>query len=189
MAGQIVPAVAFSTGLAGLRRRVASDAGRRAITAAALVAIVAGAVVDLRAYRPTAIAAEIPPAFDVLRDDPQPSAVIELPVGLPTGGMANLSSRYMFYQTYHRKLLMEGTLARMPAGATRLLARHFGSLAEVPYVKYVVIHRDLQEVSREASLAQIAEVDALLATEGTLVRKDGPLEVWVAKTFRPESVR
>jgi hypothetical protein len=68
---------------------------------------------------------------------------MELPVGLPTGGMANLSSRYMFYQTHHRKFLMEGTLARLPAGALRLLSRHFKSLADVPYVKYVVIHRDL----------------------------------------------
>jgi hypothetical protein len=84
---------------------------------------------------------------------------------------------------------MEGTLARLPAGALRLLSRHFKSLADVPYVKYVVIHRDLLDVSRSAALAQIAEVDALLATEGTLLRREGPLELWEAKTFRPEAVR
>jgi hypothetical protein len=189
MVAHLLAGVAVGIGLAGLRRRVASDGARHAITAVALAAIVAGAALDLRNYAPTAIAAEVPPIFEVLARDPQPSAVMELPVGLPTGGMANLSSRYMFYQTHHRKFLMEGTLARLPAGALRLLSRHFKSLADVPYVKYVVIHRDLLDVSRSAALAQVAEVDALLATEGTLLRREGPLELWETKTFRPEAVR
>lgn len=189
MVGHVLFAVALAIGLAGARRRVTSGPARGAIAAAAIVAIVVGAAVDLRDYRPTAVSAEIPSLFDVLHDDPQPSAVMELPVGLPASGMANLSSRYMFYQTYHRKFLMEGTLARLPAGAVRLLSRHFKSLAEVPYVKYVVIHRDLFQAARSAAQQQITEIDALLATEGTLVRREGPLELYVTKTFRPESVR
>ena len=40
-----------------------------------------------------------------------------------------------------------------------------------------------------AARTQVAEVDALLGTLATLVRADGPIEIYRLSTFRPESVR
>jgi hypothetical protein len=73
----VLVGVAVAVGLAGLRRRIASDGARHAVTAIVLATIVVGAALDVRTYRPTAVAAEVPPAFDVLANDPQPSAVEE----------------------------------------------------------------------------------------------------------------
>ena len=95
----------------------------------------------------------------------------------------------MFYQTAHRKYLLDGTVARRPLGVTPVIGRRFASLAEVPWVKYVVIHRDLLDVAVVAAREQVAAIDGLLATEGTLLVRDGPLEVYRVATFRPESVR
>jgi hypothetical protein len=186
--GHILLGVVIAIGLAGLRRRVPHDGTRRLLAATALGAIVVLGAIDVRTFRAPVAPAVVPPALDVLREDPEPCAIMELPVGLTTSVFANLSSRYMFHQTAHRKYLLDGTLARRPYGVTPLVGRRFASLAEVPWVKYVVIHRELLDVAVPAAREQVAAIDALLAREGTLVRRDGPLEVYRVTTFRAESL-
>jgi hypothetical protein len=51
-----------------------------------------------------------------------------------------------------------------------------------------VIHRDFLDVAYPVAQTQVSDVDAILATEGTLVARDGPLEIYRLKTFRPETV-
>jgi hypothetical protein len=126
----------------------------------------------------------------VLRDDPEPSAVLELPSGLTEAQVfANLASRYMLNQTVHRKFLLEGTVARLPPGARALVARQFTTFTELPYVKYVLIHRDLLPIAFPVARTQVEQVEAILAREGALVTRDGPLEIYRLSTFRPDAVR
>jgi hypothetical protein len=184
-ATQLAVAVLVALGLAGLRARIVRPALRRLATAAALVAIIGLGYVDAGSLRAPIVEATIPDAYAVLRDDPEPAAVLELPAGLANSGFANLSSRYMFYQTAHRKYLLEGTVARLPPGLMPVYLRHFASFADTPWIKYVVIHRDLTDVAFPVSRTQIQEVEALLATQGNLVLRDGPIEVYRLTTFRP----
>ena len=125
----------------------------------------------------------------ILRDDPEPCAILELPTGLTQQVFSNLASRYMLYQTVHRKYLLEGTVARLPPGARALVSQQFTTFTKLPWVKYVVIHRDLLDVVFPVARDQVAQVDAILAREGELVTRDGPLEIHRLTTFRAESVK
>lgn len=186
--GHVVLGVLVAVGLAGLRARLPA-AARAPATAACLAAIVGLGILDVHAFRKPVVAAEIPAALAVVRDDPEPAAVLELPVGLAASGYVNLSSRYMFHQTAHRKYLLEGTVSRFPQGVVPLIGRRFGSFAEVPWVKWVVLHRDRLADAFPATREQVAHVEGLLAAEGALVHRDGPVEVYRVRTFRPETVR
>jgi hypothetical protein len=159
------------------------------VTAGVLVAAVAGGIVDVRGITYRIESAVVPPTYEVLRDDPEPAAVLELPVGLTKDYFPNLASRYMYYQTLHRKYLLEGTVARLPEGVAPLVTRPIVAVAEKPWVKYVVIHRDLLEIVFPVSTAQVAQIEPFLAEHATLVRRDGPLELYRLATFRPESVK
>jgi hypothetical protein len=75
-------------------------------------------------------------------------------------------------------------VARLPPGLTPVYLRHFPSFADAPWIKYVVIHRDLADIAFPVSRTQIEEVEALLATQGNLVLRDGPIEVYRLTTFR-----
>jgi len=186
--GQILLGVLVAIGLAHVRRRVVRPAARRVLTTAALVAVVALGAYDVRGLRAPVVPARVPDVYGLLADDPEPSALLELPVGLSTTHFANLTSRYMFHQTLHRKFLLDGTVARMPPGVDPLVSRRFTTFHEHPWIKYVIVHRDLLAVTRPLGRAQVETVDKLLATEGTLVRRDGPVEVYRLTTFRPETV-
>ena len=70
-----------------------------------------------------------------------------------------------------------------------LVARRITTFTELPYVKYVAIHRDLLPIAFPVAREQVATVDGLLATEGELVVRDGPLELYRLKTFRPDVMR
>jgi hypothetical protein len=188
---EIALAVLVATGVAGLRARIASTSARRLVTAA----IVAGALglgfVDVRGIANPVIDATVPPAYAVVRDDPEPSAILELPTGLVEEKvLTNLASRYMLNQTAHRKYLLEGTVARLPPGVYPLVARQFTTFTKFPYVKYVVIHRDLVPIAFPVARRQVEQVDAILAREGgELLVRDGPLEIYRLATFRADSVR
>ncbi len=186
--------IAFATlaalGIAGLRGRLGPTPARRIVTAAVLVAIVGLGAFDVRYTENTTVESGVAPdAYAVLRDDPEPSAVIELPTGITKSHFGNLASRYMFFQTAHRKYLMDGSVARLPRGVVPLVARRFDDFANLPWVKYVVIHRDLMDAAFPAARTQVAEVEALLGTQATRVHTDGPIEIYRLSTFRPESVR
>ncbi len=187
---EIALAVLAATGIAGLRARIASVPVRRAVTAAIVTAALALGFVDVRGHASPVIDATVPPAYAVLRDDPEPSAILELPSGLTEAQVfANLASRYMLNQTVHRKYLLEGTVARLPPGARALVARQFTTFTELPYVKYVLIHRDLLPIAFPVARTQVEQVEAILAREGALVVRDGPLEIYRLSTFRPDAVR
>jgi hypothetical protein len=186
---EIALAVLAATGIAALRARITRTGPRTLVTAGVLVATLALGFVDVRGRVNALVPATVPAAYALLRDDPEPAAVLELPAGLTKDAFANLASRYMFYQTAHGKYLLEGTVARLPPGSRPLVSRTFTTFADLPWVKYVVIHRDLLDVALPIARTQVNQVDGLLATEGSLVVRDGPLEIHRLATFRPETVR
>ena len=186
---EITLAVLAATGIASLRARIAAPGTRALVTGAVLVLTITLGFVDVHGHTNPVIAATVPPAYATLHDDPEPSAVLELPTGLTQQVFSNLASRYMFYQTMHRKYLLEGTVARLPPGARALVSKRFTTFTEFPWVKYIVIHRDLLSIAFPVARDQVAAVDGILASEGSLVAQDGPLEIYRVHTFRPESVR
>ena len=187
---EIAIATLAALGIAGLRARLRSTRARAVATATVLVAIVGLGALDVRGVHNTSVeSGVVPEAYAVIRDDPEPAALIELPSGLTKSRFGNLASRYMFFQTMHRKYLMDGSVARLPRGAQPFVVRQFTNLADVPWVKWVVIHRDLMDAAMSAGLPQVAQIEALLPAHATLVRSDGPIEIYRLSTFRPESVR
>src|SRR5437867_3007514 len=102
-------AVVSALGLAGLRAAIVRPGTRAAATALALTLVVAGGALDTRGLRAPLASAAIPAAYDGVRADPDPAAILELPSGLVAGTFAAFTSRWMYYQTAHRKFLLEGT--------------------------------------------------------------------------------
>jgi hypothetical protein len=94
----------------------------------------------------------------------------------------------MFYQTAHRKFLLEGTVSRLPPGAHPVVEREIRDFADLPYVKYVVIHRDVLRATLPESKAQVEAIEALLARQGERLPTAGEIEVWRLDTFRPSAV-
>jgi hypothetical protein len=186
---EITLAVLIAVGVAALRTRL-SPRPRAIVTAVGLAATLGLGLFDVRGRTNPAIPATVPPAYALLRDDPEPAAVLELPTGLTQEVFANLASRWMFYQTVHRKFLLEGTVARLPPGARALVSRRFTTFRDMPWLKYVVIHRDLLDVVFPVSRTQLEQVEGILAAEGAVrVAADGPLEIWQLATFRVDAVR
>lgn len=185
---EIALAVVAASGLAALRARLAPRA-RGLVTAAVLAAIPALGLLDVHGHTNAAIPAVVPDAYALLRDDPVPSAVLELPAGLTQQVFSNLASRYMFHQTVHRKYLLDGTVARLPPGVRPVVLRKFTTFADTPWVKYVVIHRDLMDVAFPIARDQVTQVEAILAREGALIHHDDAIDVYTVSTFRPEAVR
>jgi hypothetical protein len=186
---EIALAVLAATGIAGLRARLAPRA-RMVVTAIVLATTLVLGLADVRGRTNPAVPATVPAAYAALRDDPEPAAILELPTGLTQEVFSNLSSRWMFYQTAHRKYLLEGTVARLPPGARALVSRQFTTFTDMPWVKYVVIHRDLLGIVFPVARTQLEQVEAVLAAEGAVrVVADGPMEIWRLATFRPDAAR
>ena len=184
---QIVLAVLTAIAVAALRRD-APRATRTAWTAAALAMVIGLGALDVRGLRAPLASAAVPAAYELLRDDADPCAIVELPSGPDLSGLAFYSSHYMYYQTTHGKFLLEGTVARLPADVQWVLLRELGDFTALPYVKYVVIHRDFAARSLPASQHQIAAVERTLATQGIPRFQDDRLAIWELRTFRPETV-
>jgi hypothetical protein len=182
-----VMAVLAGVGVAALRARIARPATRRVVIAALLALAVAVPALDYHALRKPLISASIPPAYAVIARDPQEAALLDLPSGL-TPGWALLSSRYMFYQTAHGKFLLDGTVPRLPPDRILFLGRRVDDFATLPYLKYVVVHRDLLPLANEASRRQVDALTALAQRQGRLVMQDATTDVYRLDTFRPETV-
>jgi hypothetical protein len=184
---QIVLGVLAAVGVAGLRRRLTLRR-RGLITAVLLLAVPAWSAFDARGLRAPLREASIPLVYETLRHDPEPSAILELPSGI--GPAFSLrSSLYMYYQTRHRKYLLEGTVSRLPPTHHPLVERRIDDFAALPYVKYVVIHRDLLRHSLPDSRAQVEAVERLLRRDGERLLTGNQIEVYRLRTFRPETVR
>jgi hypothetical protein len=183
---QIVLGILAAVGVAGLRRR--RTVRRGLLTAALLLAVPAWGAFDARGLRAPLRDASIPLVYETLRHDPEPSAILELPSGI--GPAFSLrSSLYMYYQTRHRKYLLEGTVSRLPPTHHPLDERQIDDFAALPYVKYVVIHRDLLRHSMPDSRAQVDAIERLLRRDGERLLTGNQIEVYRLRTFRPESVR
>jgi hypothetical protein len=189
VAAHVALGVVAGVGVAGLRACLARPMLRSLVTAALLASVVIAAVLDSRGLRAPVIDARIPSPYRVLAADAQPFAVLELPAGLRAGGFAAFSSLYMFYQTAHRKYLLDGTVARLPGDRRPLVQRPITDFAAMPYVKYVVVHRNLVPYSSPDARHQVQDVDRLLAADGDLTAREGPLDLYRLRTFRPETVR
>jgi hypothetical protein len=72
--------------------------------------------VELIAAPRTLYSASISPVFDVIKNDPRPVRVLELPTGIRDGlsSMGDFSAQAQFNQTYHGKGLIGGYLSRVP---------------------------------------------------------------------------
>ena len=79
-----------------------------------LVASVLLAVELFPAPRPL-YSARVPTVYDLVRDDPRPVRVLELPFGVRDGvdSEGGFSARYQYHQTYHGKRLIGGYLSRV----------------------------------------------------------------------------
>src|SRR5206468_1838567 len=82
---QVALAVVSALGLAGLRAAIVRPGTRAAATALALTLVVAGGALDTRGLRAPLASAAIPAAYDGVRADPDPAAILELPSGLVAG--------------------------------------------------------------------------------------------------------
>jgi hypothetical protein len=187
VAVQIAAGVLAALAVAALRARATHDGGRRLLTLAIIAFVVGAGALDVRGLRAPIVEARIPPAYAPLITDPEPSAVLELPSGIGAS-FALLSSRWMFYQTAHRKFLLEGTVSRLPPGYHPVVEREIRDFAELPYVKYVLIHRDVLQATLPESRRQVDAVERLLARQGERLPSLGAIELWRLRTFRPESV-
>jgi hypothetical protein len=154
-----------------------------------MAAIPVFGLLDVHGHTNAVIPAVVPQAYTLLRDDPVPSAVLELPAGLTKQVFANLASRYMFHQTVHRKYLLDGTVARLPPGVRPVVLRKITTFTDLPWVKYVVIHRDLMDVAFPIARDQVAQVEAILTREGSPIHHDDAMDIYELTTFRPETVR
>ncbi len=79
-------------------------------------------------------------------------------------------------------------MSRLPPDRRLVVQRAISDFAALPYVKWVVLHRDLVPESSLGAQRQVEEVDRLLASEGELVARDGAIDVYRLRTFRPETV-
>lgn len=185
---EIAMAVVAAFGVAGLRARIVGSGRRRALSGAIVGLVLVAGALDVRGLRAPLASAAIPSAYDILREDPEPAAVLELPSGPVVGSFAEFSSLHMYYQTAHGKFLIEGTVSRLPPGRHRVAERKITNFARLPWVKYVVIHYDLLKSAYPAGRRQVRHVERLLKTQGTLVSKSEKTAVYRLLTFQPESV-
>lgn len=182
-------AVLAAVGVAALRSRLRRYAAVERGVAAALLAC-AATVPLLENYpvRAPMVAASVPPAYTIVRTDPAEAALLDLPSGLVQGGFALLSSRYMFYQTTHGKFLLDGTVSRLPPDRRMVFARRIQDFAAFPWLKYVVVHRDLLAQVGEGPRRQTEVLAARAAEQGRLVARDPTTDVYELATFRPDTV-
>lgn len=105
----LAAAVLFAMAVKALGERW--PARRRLITATAGVLL---AFELLPAPRPL-YSARVPDIYDIVRADPRPVRILELPFGVRDGvtSEGNFSARYQFHQTVHGKRLMGGYLSRV----------------------------------------------------------------------------
>jgi len=109
----------FAMAVAHLRRRVARP---RLVVACIAVLLVFEL---LPAPRPV-FSAAVPELHRIIRDDPEPVRVLNLPFGLKDGlsERGSFSARSQYFQTVHEKRLIGGYLSRLPDDAIARYRRH-----------------------------------------------------------------
>jgi hypothetical protein len=109
----------FAMAVAHLRRRVARP---RLVVACIAVLLVFEL---LPAPRPV-FSAAVPELHRIIRDDPEPVRVLNLPFGLKDGlsERGSYSARSQYFQTVHEKRLIGGYLSRLPDDAIPRYRRH-----------------------------------------------------------------
>jgi hypothetical protein len=168
--------------LAGAGGLAAVARGRRATLVWGTILIIATAAEALP-HRLLLVPAALPAGYDVLRDDPGPYAILDLPSGVRAGSFGLFSSLYMAYQTGHGRPLAEGTIARLPVGRRYVFEQDDFRLAAHPELKYVVVHRAMLP-----SVYPGEPTERLLAearTGGELVFVDGETEIYRLRTYSP----
>jgi hypothetical protein len=70
--------------------------------------------------------AAVPQVYRIIRNDPRPVRVLNLPFGLKDGlnERGAYSARYQYFQTVHEKRLIGGYLSRLPDDAIPRYRRH-----------------------------------------------------------------
>lgn len=125
---------------------------------ALLVTIAALLVFELFPAPRPLYSAAIPDVYDIVRDDPRPVRVLELPFGVRDGvdSEGNFSARYQFNQTHHGKRLIGGYLSRV----SRRRFREISSLPTLHALQVLSEGRALSDAERDAA---DAHVDTFLA--------------------------
>lgn len=180
-------AVMAAAGVAAMRAK-AAEPQRTRLTAALLVAAFVIPLAETIWLRAPLKEVPVPSAYQVITADPQESALIDLPSGFTAGGWALQSSRYMYFQTVHGKYLLEGTVSRLPLGLDRVVGRKITDFARLPFVKYVVVHRDLLPDAMPAAQEQTNVLVTLAQQQGRLIANDDQIDVYQLNTFQPETV-
>lgn len=114
-------AILLAGALAALGQRY--PARRRLIAGVAIALLVA----ELWPGPRRLFSAAIPAFFDIIRDDPRPVRLLELPFGVRDGtsSVGNFSARYEFNQTQHGKRLIGGYLSRISSKRLEMMRRDY----------------------------------------------------------------
>lgn len=133
--------------------------------------------------------ASVSPVYDVIRDDPRPVRVLELPFGVRDGvtSAGDSSARYQFNQAFHGKRLMGGYLSRVSS-------RRFSEVRESPMLTGLLTLSEGRTLSPgdEAALRVNAPVFIAQAKLGWVVihpsRTPPPLRAFVLRALDLEEV-
>jgi hypothetical protein len=144
--------VLFALALARLGARYPQQ--RRAVLAvvAALLAI------ELWSGPRPLYSASVSPVYDIVRADPRPVRILELPFGVRDGvtSEGDFSARYQFHQAFHGKRLMGGYLSRVSS-------RRFKEVRQSPMLTGLLALSEGQRLSPEHEAALLDNAPVFLA--------------------------
>lgn len=106
-------------GIAALAAFAVRDLSARARRPRILVAAISLVLLaELLPAPRTLHSAEVPSVYRIIRDDPRPVRVLDLPFGLRDGltSHGNTTAAWQYYQTLHEKPILGGYLSRLPSG-------------------------------------------------------------------------
>ena len=133
--------------------------------------------------------ASVSPIYDVVRDDPRPVRILELPFGVRDGvtSEGDSSARYQFSQAFHGKRLMGGYLSRVSA-------RRFKEVRESPMLTALLSLSEGRTLSSQDEAALYTGAPAFIARAnlGWVVihpsRTPPPLRAFVLRALDLEEV-
>lgn len=133
--------------------------------------------------------AAVSPVYDVVRADPRPVRILELPFGVRDGvtSEGNFSARYQFHQAFHGKRLMGGYLSRVSS-------RRFKEVRQSPMLTGLLALSEGRALSPEDDAALLANAPAFVgrAQLGWVVvhpsRTPPRLQEFVTRAFALEEV-
>ncbi len=94
--------------------------------------------------------ASVSPVYDIVRADPRPVRLLELPFGVRDGvtSAGDFSARYQFHQTVHGKRLIGGYLSRVPE-------RRFKEVRRLPTLAALITLSEGKTLTAEEQTALI----------------------------------